>query len=263
MRFLDKALEKCRGSGVVLALRIDAGLTHGEVLDHLTERKTRFVGRLKTNAVLDRLAQPYLQRPAGRPPRGGYETMVELGPHQAESCGKLQRLSGRGQAVRSTHRTTGPAAGLFFFVTSWKAEEKDVVAVLEHYRRRGTFEDRLGEFNATVHPRLSSPRFAENEALLLLSLLAFNLSSMLRNELEGRWADAGTWGGSNKRCCVLRVAWSAAGGVCGWMWRRPSHRCGRKCWPASRLGDFPGDGQRRAARLVAPGCRRRLMHIFA
>ena len=47
VRFLDKALEKCRGLGVVLDLRIDAGLTHGEVLDHLTERKTRFVGRLK------------------------------------------------------------------------------------------------------------------------------------------------------------------------------------------------------------------------
>ena len=57
VRFVDKALEKCQGLGVVLDVRIDAGLTHGAVLDHLTDRKTRFVGRLKTNAVLDRLAQ--------------------------------------------------------------------------------------------------------------------------------------------------------------------------------------------------------------
>ena len=37
------------------------------------------------NAVLDRLAEPYLRRPVGRPPREGYETIVELGPYQAAS----------------------------------------------------------------------------------------------------------------------------------------------------------------------------------
>jgi len=55
---------------------------------------------------------------------------------------------------------------------------------LAHYRRRGTFEDRLGEFNAAIGPHLSSPDFAENEVTLLLALLAFNLASMLRSELE-------------------------------------------------------------------------------
>ena len=55
---------------------------------------------------------------------------------------------------------------------------------MAHYRRRGTFEDRLGEFQQAMGPHLSSAEFADNEATLLLSLLAFNLSSLLRIELE-------------------------------------------------------------------------------
>jgi hypothetical protein len=170
---------------MVLDVRIDAGLTHGRLLDHLTEGKTRFVGRLKGNAVLDRLAEPHLRRHVGRPPREGYETIIDLGPYRAESWRHAQRLILI--VVDQPDPRTGQLNLLprhFFIVTNWTAEEKDAGAVVDHYRRRGTFEDRFAEFNATVHPRLSSPGFAENEALLLLSLLAFNLSSMLRNELE-------------------------------------------------------------------------------
>ena len=205
IRFVDKALEKSQGLGVVLDVRLDAGLTHGRVLDHLTERKTRFVGRLKSNPVLDRLAEPYLGRPVGRPPREGYETIVELGPYQAESWRHAQRL------ILVVVDQPDPRSGQlnllprhFFIVTGWKAEEKDMESVVEHYRRRGTFEDRIGEFNATVHPQLSSPRFAENEALLLLSLLSFNLSSMLRNELEA--AVGGCWDLGRFQQTVLRAA---------------------------------------------------------
>jgi len=205
VRFVDKALEKSRGLGVVLDVRIDAGLTHGTLLDHLTEGNTRFVGRLKSNAVLDRLAQPHLTRPVGRPPREGYEKIIELGPHRAASWRHAQRL------ILVVVDQPDPRSGqlnllpeYFFLVTSWTAQQKDAAAVVEHYRRRGTFEDRFGEFNATVHPRLSSPRFAENEALLLLSLLAFNLSSMLRNELEA--AVGGCWDLGRFQQTVLRAA---------------------------------------------------------
>ena len=55
---------------------------------------------------------------------------------------------------------------------------------LRTHRRRGTFEDRLGEFHAAIGLHLSSPKFHENEVLLLLSLLAYNLTSLLRTELE-------------------------------------------------------------------------------
>ena len=55
---------------------------------------------------------------------------------------------------------------------------------MEHHRKRGTFEDRLGEFNATIGNSLSAGSFAAKEAALLLKLLAFNLAGMIRGELE-------------------------------------------------------------------------------
>jgi hypothetical protein len=55
---------------------------------------------------------------------------------------------------------------------------------VEHYRQRGTFEDRLGEFNACLGNGLSQKAFAANETSLLLKLLAFNLAGMLRGEME-------------------------------------------------------------------------------
>ena len=72
----------------------------------------------------------------------------------------------------------------FFLVAGWKLDELDGPAALEHYRQRGTFEDRLGEFQQAIRPHLSHDDFQANEALLRLSLLAFNLASMLRIEYE-------------------------------------------------------------------------------
>jgi hypothetical protein len=72
----------------------------------------------------------------------------------------------------------------FFLITTWTREEMKAHQLLEHYRRRGTFEDRIGEFLKTTACSLPSPRFQENEASFLLSLLAFNLTSLLRGEVE-------------------------------------------------------------------------------
>jgi len=184
-RFLQNVIARARELAFSFDVRIDADFTEGPVLDELTEENVHFAGRLKTNAVLDKLAAPHLWRPAGRPPAGGYEDVVELGLHQAGSWRHAQRL------ILVVVDRPDPRSGqlrlmpdYFFLVTNWSPEEKSGWDVLEHYRQRGTFEDRLGEFNAAVGPHLSSPRFHENEALLLLSLLAYNLSSLLRTELE-------------------------------------------------------------------------------
>jgi len=174
----------------VLDFRIDAGYTDGATLDLLTDEKLRFIGRLKSNAVLQRLAAPHLWRPVGRPPQGGYEDVVELGPYQAESWKHPQRLLL--VIIDRPDPKTGQLNLLpdyFFLVVGWKKEELDGAAALEHYRQRGTFEDRLGEFQQAIRPRLSHDDFQANEALLRLSLLGFNLGSMLRIEYE---AEAGS-----------------------------------------------------------------------
>jgi hypothetical protein len=184
-RFFREVLRKCRLLGYVVDLRIDAGFTSGEILDMLTDEGLHFLGRLKSNARLDALATPYLTRPIGRPPKEGYEFIVELGRYQADSWRHPQRVIL--VVVDQPDAKTGQLnlqPDYFFLVTDRLAEERSGLATLEHYRQRGTFEDRLGEFRAAVGPHLSSPTFAENETLLLLSLLSTNLANVLRCEAE-------------------------------------------------------------------------------
>jgi hypothetical protein len=92
LRFMRNVVRKARRLARRIDLRLDAGFTSGAVLDFLTHEKMLFLGRLRNNAVLDRLAAPHLRRPAGRPPQGGYEYVIELGPYRAESWRHAQRL---------------------------------------------------------------------------------------------------------------------------------------------------------------------------
>ena len=185
LRFLRETLRLVELLGYIIDLRIDAGYVIGEVLDWLTERKLRFLGRIKSNAVLDRLAAPHLTRPVGRPPAEGYEKIIELGPYQAQSWKHPQRL------VLVVVDRPDPKTGqlnllpdYFFLIVGWEQAELSAEQALAHYRPRGTFEDRLGEFNQAIGPHLSHDDFHENETMLRLSLLAFNLVSTLRIEYE-------------------------------------------------------------------------------
>jgi hypothetical protein len=185
LRFIRKAYRKCSRWARVLDVRMDAAFTIGGIMDPLKDDGIRFVGRLRSNAVLERMAEPHVSRPPGRPPKEGYEFTVELGEYRAEPWRNSFRL------VLVVVDKPDPKTGqleifprYFFLITTWTKEEKNAYRLLEHYRRRGTFEDRIGEFLGTTACSLSSPRFEENEANFLLSLLAFNLNAMLRGELE-------------------------------------------------------------------------------
>ena len=152
-------------------MRFDAGFAEGPLLDFLTDEKIPFLARLRANARLQDLAAPYLRRPAGRPPKGGREVLVELGTYQAESWRHPQRV------ILVIVDYPDPKTGQlflepehFFLVTSYSEQQRSAEERLEHYRRRGTFEDRLGEFRQWIGPKLSSQEFASNEATLLLSL---------------------------------------------------------------------------------------------
>lgn len=186
-RFVEEAISKGKRLGYQLDLRIDAGYTDGQTLDYLTDENVRFLGRLKSNAILDRLAAPHLKRPVGRPPKGGYEDVIELGHYQAESWRHPQRVLL--VIVDKPDPRTGQLNLLpdsFFLVVGWTAEALDGPAALARYRRRGTFEDRLGEFRQAIGPHLSHADFHENETVLRLALLAFNLASILRIEYEDK-----------------------------------------------------------------------------
>jgi hypothetical protein len=186
VRFILTAMKKCQGLARSLDVRFDASFTVGPIMDPLTDQGVRFVGRLRNNGILDKLAEPHLRRLPGRPPKEGYEYVIELGWYQIESWRHAQRLLLA--IVDRPDAKTGQLQLLpdyFFLVTNWPQTQRSGQYLLEHYRRRGTFEDRFGEFNGAIGPNLSSPAFAENEATFLLSLLAFNLDGILRSEMEG------------------------------------------------------------------------------
>jgi len=184
-RFVDKTDDHAHTIAQHVDYRLDAGYTIPAVMDELTTKNRRFVGRLKTNKKLDALAAEHIDRPPGRPPAGGYEYTVELGPYQIDTWKHAQRL------ILVVVDQPDPKTGqlnlmprYFFLVTNWPEESRGADELLAHYRKRGTFEDRLGEFNESIGVHLSSQGFKENEATMLLALLAFNLNTICRNELE-------------------------------------------------------------------------------
>lgn len=185
VRFVRTALQRSRRLASHLDVRIDAGLVNGRVLDAIDDAGARFVGRIKSNAVLEALTEPYLKRSPGRPLKEGDEFAVELGVYQAAGWTRPYRV------VLVVIDLPDPRTGLrelfphcFFLVTNWRVEQRSGWELVEHYRKRGTFEDRLGEFNGAIGNGLSAGSFEANEVSLLLKLLAFNLAGMLRGELE-------------------------------------------------------------------------------
>jgi Transposase DDE domain group 1 len=185
VRFTRQAIRKSRDLASHLDVRIDAGLVEGKLLDEIDDEGVHFVGRIRNNAVLDKLAAPHLKRSPGRPTKEGDEFAVELGDYQAESWTRPYRL------VLVVIDLPDPKTGYrqlfphsFFLVTNYRIAQRRAWTLVEHYRQRGTFEDRLGEFNACVGGGLSQGNFPANETTLLLKLLAFNLAGMLRGEME-------------------------------------------------------------------------------
>jgi len=183
--FVQETIRKSRDLACHLDVRIDAGLVEGKVLDAIDDEGVRFVGRIRNNAVLDKLAQPYLSRPPGRPTQDGDEFAIDLGEYRAASWTRAYRL------VLVIIDLPDPKTGLrqlfphyFFLITNWSRQRRGAWELVEHYRKRGTFEDRLGEFNGAIGNGLSADSFEANEAALLLKLLAFNLGGIVRGELE-------------------------------------------------------------------------------
>jgi len=183
-RFLLETIRKTKSFAEAVDIRIDAGLVEGPVLDMLTREKVRFIGRIKSNAILERMADPHVSRPPGRPPQGGYEYTVELGMYQAASWKHSQRIVLVVVDRPDKNGQLNLSPDYFFLVVGWKQAELSADESLAHYRKRGTFEDRLGEFNQAIGAKLPSQKFRENEATLLLALLAFNMANMLRIEME-------------------------------------------------------------------------------
>jgi hypothetical protein len=191
LRMLDQAERKIC---VKAHLRLDAGFPSEPLLAALEARRTRYTCRIRKNAVLDHMAQPYLKRPVGRPPHKPRIWFHEL-QYQADGWSRPRRV-----VLVVQEKPDELFLHHFWLVTNWPVEQTDGPALLEHYRRRGLAEAHMGELMNVLAPALSSsprskshyrgrtPRtsavpvdsFDNNEALLLLNMLAYNLVHALR-----------------------------------------------------------------------------------
>jgi len=202
----------------VASVRMDAGFPEDELLSALEARGTPYVARVKNNAALDRLAEPYLRRPVGRPPAEPrtwiYEMSYRAEPWSRERRVVLVVLERPGELF--LHR--------FFLITDWTVEQRDGESLLALYRQRGTAEGHLGELVNVLDPALSSaPRpkehyrgqepqqrfpcgdsFKINEVLLLLHALAYNVAHAARVLMEQ--ASGEGWSLQRFRERVLRAA---------------------------------------------------------
>lgn len=184
--------------GQVVAVRVDAGFPDEPFLKGLEDIRVPYVARIKNNPVLDRMAEPYLKRPVGRPPQQPRTWFHEMS-YQAKSWSQARRV-----ILVVVERSGELIPDYFWLLTSWTEAQRSAESLLELYRQRGTAEGHQGELKSVLEPALSSsPRpkqtyrgqppkkqypsgdsFAHNEVLLLLNMLAYNLMHLARTLLE-------------------------------------------------------------------------------
>lgn len=180
-------------------VRMDAGFPEPTLLDMLEAADCLYVARLKGNAVLNRMAEPFLTRPVGRPPAEGRMWLHEL-DYQAASWDSPRRV-----VLVVQERPGELFLDSFFLLTNAAVEEVCAEELLVRYRQRGRAEKDFGDWKSALDPRLSSsPRskrhyrgrvpasrhtpvdsFAANEAALLVSLLAANMLDHAASLLDG------------------------------------------------------------------------------
>lgn len=202
----------------VASVRRDTGFPEKKLLAGLEARRTPYVARVRNNAVLNRMAEPYLVRPVGRPPKEPRTWFYEMS-YQAESWSRSRRV-----VLVVMERTGELFLHHFWLITSWSEEQMGAEALLELYRERGTAEGYYGELKSVLDPALSSsPRqkshyrgavpdkrttagdaFAQNEVILLLNALAYNIAHAARMLMESATGEGWSLGRLRER--VLRVA---------------------------------------------------------
>ena len=174
----------------------------------------------RNNAVLDRMAEPYLRRPPGRPPREGRVWCHEL-RYQADSWEHPRRV-----VLVVVERPGELFVDHFWLITNLRRDRYSGARLLGLYRMRGKAEGHMGELMDVLAPALSSaPRpkshyrgrrlqadrrpeepgvRPQNETLLLLNLLAYEVLHAGRCVMEQ--ATGTGWSLRRLRERVLRVA---------------------------------------------------------
>lgn len=185
LHFVRQAFPAAERCAECVILRADAEFATIEEMNGLSKDGRYFVMRHKNTEWLRQLAAPFAVRPQGRPPSEGYHHVFDLGFGKWHPDWEAPlRILVCVEDGPDEYGRLSLHPRVFFLVTNVPGKVLDSDQTLDFYRQRGTFEDRLGEWNAVVGTNLSARSLAENDATLQLACIAFNFANLLRGELE-------------------------------------------------------------------------------
>jgi hypothetical protein len=159
-------------SGLRKQFRGDAGFARPEIYEYLEEHVFLYAIRLPSNAVLERLMEPHLERPEAPEPRAPVVSYQDL-LYQAGTWDRPRRVVSK---IEWHAGELLPRVG--FIVTNRTDPAKGIVSF---YNGRGTCERWIKEGkHALEWMRLSCHEFKNNVVRLALFVLAYNLGNFLR-----------------------------------------------------------------------------------
>ena len=157
-----------------ILVRGDSGFATPDVYDLCDLYENQYVIRLKANRNLYRLAEEFVFYD-NQHPWDEKEVYYHSVSYQASSWFKPRRV-----CIRST-REVGELLFKHSFIVTNFSENISAKRVFETYNKRGTMENYIKEAkNSFFFDKTDSPRFIENEARMMISLLAYNLVNFLR-----------------------------------------------------------------------------------
>ena len=157
-----------------ILVRGDSGFATPDVYDLCDLYENQYVIRLKANRNLYRLAEEFVFYDNNHP-WDEKEVYYHSVSYQAASWFKPRRV-----CIRST-REVGELLFKHSFIVTNLSENISAKRVFETYNKRGTMENYIKEAkNSFFFDKTDSPRFIENEARMMISLLAYNLVNFLR-----------------------------------------------------------------------------------
>ncbi|MFB1051486.1 IS1380 family transposase [Paraliobacillus sp. JSM ZJ581] len=155
-------------------IRGDSGFAVPELYDLCEAESVYYVIRLKSNAILQRLADKY--QPSTAPTDiSQAEYYFDETEYQAKSWSKPRKI---------TIQSVRPAGELFFTHSFYVTNLIDAFTpntIVRTYQKRGTMENYIKEAkNGFYLDKMDSHSFQVNEIKMMLSLLAYNLTNWLR-----------------------------------------------------------------------------------
>ena len=164
-------LKRYRSWFQLLWLSGDAAFANPKIYEYCEDpqhRVTYFI-RLPANRNLQKLIEPHLRRPVGRPLLNGVQVKIVEFRYQAGSWSKPRRV------VCKIEWHSGGG----FIVTNSRLPKAKVIRV---YNGRGDVENRIKEGKNTLRwDKTSRYRFEVNQARLLMGVVAYNLLHMFRS----------------------------------------------------------------------------------